>query len=160
MNRRAKFLAGAVVILAALGYLVYTGVSQSVVYFVTPTELLAAPVSGKAYRLGGMVQAGSVKWNPQSLDLSFAITDGKVTVPVRHRGTPPDLFTEGRGAVVEGTWSGDGHFKAVQILAKHSEEYKAPHEGQAEAGYKELIRTLQGAAPGGSANTTGSTSKP
>ena len=55
MRRRAKFIAGGLVIAAALGYLVFTGVSRSVVYFVTPSELGAAPVPGKAYRLGGMV---------------------------------------------------------------------------------------------------------
>lgn len=129
-------------ILAALAYMIYAGVSQSVVYFVTPSELRAQPVAGKAYRLGGMVQPGSLKWEPRSLDLAFVLSDGKTSVPVRHKGTPPDLFAEGRGAVVEGTWSGDGYFKASTILAKHSEEYKAP-AGDAQAGYKELLRTLK-----------------
>jgi cytochrome c-type biogenesis protein CcmE len=133
---------------AALGYLVYAGVSQSVVYFVTPSELQAAPVSGKAYRLGGMVTPGSVAWDPSSLRLSFVLSDGRTSVPVRHTGTAPDLFGEGRGAVVEGTWSGDGYFRSSLIMAKHSEEYTAPHDG-GEPGYKELIRTLRGdAAPG------------
>jgi cytochrome c-type biogenesis protein CcmE len=145
MTRRTRFVAGGAVIVAALGYLIYAGLTQSVVYFVTPSELLAAPVTGKAYRLGGMVQAGSVRWEPRSLDLSFVLSDGKTTIPVRHKGSPPDLFAEGRGAVVEGTWTGDGHFRASIIMAKHSEEYKAPHDGTAEAGYKELIRTLRGA---------------
>jgi cytochrome c-type biogenesis protein CcmE len=143
MKRRAKFIAGGAVILAVLAYLVYAGVSQSVVYFVTPAELLAAPAPGKTYRLGGMVQPGSLTWEPRSLDLRFILSDGKATVPVRHKGTPPDLFAEGRGAVVEGAWSGDGYFKATTILAKHSEEYKAPHDA-AEPGYKELLKTLRG----------------
>jgi cytochrome c-type biogenesis protein CcmE len=140
---KAKFIAGGLVILAALGYLVYSGVSRSVVYFVTPSELSAAPVTGKAYRLGGMVKPGSMHWHPQNLDLRFTLSDGQASVAVRHRGTPPDLFAEGRGAVVEGTWSGDGYFKASLIMAKHSEEYKAPHEA-GQAGYKELLRTLRG----------------
>ena len=144
MKRRAKFLVGGAVILAALVYLVYAGVSQSVVYFVTPAELLAAPAPGKTYRLGGMVQPGSLVWEPRTLDLRFTLSDGKATVPVRHKGTPPDLFAEGRGAVVEGGWSGDGYFKATTILAKHSEEYKAPHDAS-QAGYKELLKTLRGA---------------
>ncbi|MBI2526855.1 MAG: cytochrome c maturation protein CcmE [Candidatus Rokubacteria bacterium] len=144
MKRRAKFLAGGVLILGALGYLVYAGVSQSVVYFVTPSELMATPISGKTYRVGGVVQAGTLKWEPRSLALSFVLSDGKTTVPVRHKGTPPDLFGEGRGAVVEGTWSSDGHFQAASILAKHSEEYKAPQDAASEPGYKELMRTLQG----------------
>ena len=143
MKRRAKFMAGGAVILAVLAYLVYAGVSQSVVYFVTPAELLAAPAPGKTYRLGGMVQPGSLTWDPRSLDLRFTLSDGKATVPVRHKGTAPDLFAEGRGAVVEGAWSGDGYFKAATILAKHSEEYKAPHD-TAEPGYKELLKTLRG----------------
>lgn len=143
MKRRAKFMAGGAVILAVLVYLVYAGVSQSVVYFVTPAELLAAPAPGKTYRLGGMVQPGSLTWDPRSLDLRFILSDGKATVPVRHKGTAPDLFAEGRGAVVEGAWSGEGYFKATTILAKHSEEYKAPHD-TAEPGYKELLKTLRG----------------
>jgi cytochrome c-type biogenesis protein CcmE len=143
MKRRAKFLAGGGGVLAVLAYLVYAGVSQSVVYFVTPAELLAAPAPGKTYRLGGMVQPGSVVWEPRTLDLRFALSDGKATVPVRHKGTPPDLFGESRGAVVEGAWSGEGYFKASTILAKHSEEYKAPHDAN-EAGYKELMKTLRG----------------
>jgi cytochrome c-type biogenesis protein CcmE len=138
-----KFLVGGAVIAAALGYMIHAGVTQSVVYFVTPAELGAAPVPGKAYRLGGMVVPGSLRWEPRSLDLAFALSDGKATVAVRHKGTPPDLFGEGRGAVVEGSWSADGYFKATQILAKHSEEYKAPHDGS-QAGYRELIRTLRG----------------
>jgi cytochrome c-type biogenesis protein CcmE len=143
MTRRTKFIAGGIVIAAALAYMIYAGVTQSAVYFVTPGELRAAAVAGKAYRLGGMVLPGSLTWEPRALDLRFTLSDGQATVPVRHKGTAPDLFGEGRGAVVEGTWSADGYFRASLILAKHSEEYKAPHDGNA-AGYKELIRTLKG----------------
>lgn len=144
MTRKAKFVAGGAVIAAALGYMIYAGVTQSAVYFVTPSELVAAPVVGKAYRVGGMVQPGSLRWEPRALDLSFTLGDGKATVPVRHKGTPPDLFGEGRGAVVEGSWTADGYFRASLILAKHSEEYKAPHDGDGTK-YQELMRTLKGA---------------
>ena len=143
MSRRGKFAAGGLVIAAAIAYLIWAGVSQSVVYFVTPSELLAAPTPSKTYRLGGLVQAGSLKWEPKSLDLSFTLSDGKASVPVRHKGAPPDLFAEERGAVVEGSWTKDGYFKASLIMAKHSEEYKAPHDG-AEPGYKELMKSLRG----------------
>ena len=145
MRRRTKFVAGALVIVAALSYLVYAGVSQSVVYFVTPSELRTAPTAGKAYRLGGMVKPGTLRWTPQSLDLAFTLSDGQASVPVRYKGAPPDLFAEGRGAVVEGTWTADGYFRAGLIMAKHSEEYKAPHD-TSQAGYKELIKTLRGEA--------------
>ena len=120
MRRRTKFVAGALVIVAALSYLVYAGVSQSVVYFVTPSELRTAPTAGKAYRLGGMVKPGTLRWTPQSLDLAFTLSDGQASVPVRYKGAPPDLFAEGRGAVVEGTWTADGYFRAGLIMAKHS----------------------------------------
>jgi len=141
MSKRIKFVAGGAVIAAALAYMIYAGVTRSAVYFVTPSEIQAAPVAGKSYRLGGLVTRGSVTWEPRTLDLSFTLTDGKASVPVRHKGTAPDLFGEGRGAVVEGSWSPDGYFKATLILAKHSEEYKAPHDG-GKAGYKELMKTL------------------
>jgi cytochrome c-type biogenesis protein CcmE len=90
-----------------------------------------------------MVVPGSLKWEPRSLELSFTLSDGMATVPVRHKGTPPDLFAEGRGAVLEGSWTGDGYFKASLIMAKHSEEYKAPHDAS-RAGYRELFKTLRG----------------
>jgi len=142
MTKRAKFLGGGVVIAIALGYLVYAGLTQSAVYFVTPSELLAAPSPGKAYRLGGLVAPGSLTWDPQSLNLTFTLTDGTTTVPVRHKGTPPDLFGEGRGAVVEGKWTGEGYFQAAMIMAKHSEEYRAPTEAH-EAGLREMIKSLR-----------------
>jgi cytochrome c-type biogenesis protein CcmE len=140
---RPKILIGGAVIGLALAYMIYAGVTQSAVYFVTPSELQAAPVAGKAYRLGGMVMPGTLKWEPRTLDLAFTLSDGKATVPVRHKGTAPDLFGEGRGAVVEGSWTPEGYFKANLILAKHSEEYKAPHDG-GEPGYKKLMKTLRG----------------
>ena len=141
MTKRAKFLAGGAVIAVALAYMIYAGVTQSVVYFVTPSELQAAPVTGKAYRVGGMVVKDTLKWDAKTLDLAFQLSDGKTSVPVRHKGTPPDLFGEGRGAVVEGSWAGDGYFKATTILAKHSEDYKAPDPAHAEK-HRELIKTL------------------
>ena len=140
---KPKFVAGIAILALALAYMIYAGVTQSAVYFVTPSELHAAAASGKAYRLGGMVEKGSVNWKPATLDLTFTLSDGQAKVPVRHHGTPPDLFGEGRGAVVEGKWvSNGGYFQATQILAKHSEEYKAPHDAS-NAGYQELMKSLR-----------------
>jgi cytochrome c-type biogenesis protein CcmE len=138
---KPKFLVGGAVIVLALAYMIWAGVTQSAVYFVTPSELQAAPVPGKAYRLGGLVQRGTLSWDPATLNLTFSVSDGKSTVPVRHRGAPPDLFGEGRGAVVEGQWTPEGYFKATHIMAKHSEEYQAPHDVK-EAQSRGLIKTL------------------
>jgi cytochrome c-type biogenesis protein CcmE len=141
--KRPKFVGGGLVILGALGYMIYAGLTQSVVYFVTPSELQAAPVAGKAYRLGGLVAPGSVSWDARALDLRFTLTDGRASVPVRHKGTAPDLFGEGRGAVVEGSWTADGYFQASQILAKHSEEYRAPHDTDAARAREQLMKSLK-----------------
>jgi cytochrome c-type biogenesis protein CcmE len=151
MTRRRRLLLGAGVIAAALGALILTGVRQSVVYFVTPSELMAeASTGGRAYRLGGMVVQGSLKQDAAAREHRFLLTDGKASVPVYHRGIPPDLFAEGRGAVVEGTLGADGTFQASSIMAKHSEEYRAP-DG-AVPPHEELLRTLRpaGSAPGAS----------
>ncbi|MBI4010848.1 MAG: cytochrome c maturation protein CcmE [Candidatus Rokubacteria bacterium] len=146
MSRRRyrKLVIGGAVIVLALAGLVLTGIRQSVVYFVTPSELRAATGSaaGKAYRVGGMVVAGSLRKDAATLRQEFLLSDGKATLPVRFRGIPPDLFGEGRGAVVEGTLGPDGIFQASTIMAKHSEEYKAPHDGQ--AGYQEILKTFRG----------------
>ncbi len=146
MSRRRyrKLVIGGAVIVLALAGLVLTGIRQSVVYFVTPSELRAATGSaaGKAYRVGGMVVAGSLRKDAATLRQEFLLSDGKATLPVRFRGIPPDLFGEGRGAVVEGTLGPDGTFQASTIMAKHSEEYKAPHDGQ--AGYQEILKTFRG----------------
>jgi cytochrome c-type biogenesis protein CcmE len=125
---QVKFLVGGAIVAAALGGLVYSGVRDSMVYFYTPSELVQKEdqLAGKALRVGGMVVNGSIKWDPQSLLLTFQLTDGQKTVPVRHRGTPPDLFKEGAGAVIEGTWSPEGYVRSSTIMAKHSEEYKPP----------------------------------
>ena len=88
-----------------------------------------------------MVVQGSLQKDPATLDQRFLLSDGRATVPVVFRGIPPDLFGEGRGAVVEGTIGGDGTFHASSIMAKHSEEYRPPPDGQ--AGYQELLRTLR-----------------
>lgn len=150
MSARAKKLvAGGAVILAALGYLIYSGMSSAVVYFVTPTELVEqGPAAyGKALRLGGMVEKGSLDWNPRTLDLRFRLTDGHTAVPVTHKGTPPDLFGEGQGAVVEGRVNPDGSFTASTIMAKHSEEYMPPRVGEMPVFQKGRYQQAPAAAP-------------
>ena len=128
--RRLKLLIGAGVIAACVGYLVYGGMQETVVYFVTPSELHAKGTSayGKSLRLGGLVKQGS--WNKRagSLFHTFELVDESSAVTVAFHGIPPDLFGEGRGALVEGSYGPDGVFQAKTILAKHSEEYKAAED--------------------------------
>jgi cytochrome c-type biogenesis protein CcmE len=139
-TRRLKLLIGAAVIAACVGYLIYGGIQETIVYFVTPSELHAQGTSayGRSLRLGGLVREGS--WTKESGTLvhTFDLVDETSTVKVVFRGIPPDLFGEGRGALVEGSYSPDGVFQAKTILAKHSEDYKAA-EDHASQGSREMM---------------------
>ena len=128
MPRTRRFLIGGVIILAALSYMIYGGMQQAIVYFVTPSELKAKEQSSadKFLRMGGMVVKGSLQKDLKELTYKFELTDGSATFPVFFKGVPPDLFTEGKGAVVEGRIGADGVFQATTIMAKHAEEY-SPH---------------------------------
>lgn len=131
MARGKRFLIGGVIILAALAYITYGGMKDAVVYFVTPTELKAKErgSADKFLRMGGMVVAGSLQKDVKNLTYRFELTDGAASVPVFFKGIPPDLFTEGKGAVVEGRLGADGIFQASTIMAKHAEEY-SPHDSK------------------------------
>ena len=128
MRKNKRFLIGGLIILAALSYMIYGGMQEAIVYFVTPSELKAneGSSSEKFLRMGGMVVAGSMQKDLQNLTYRFELTDGGATFPVFFKGVPPDLFTEGKGAVVEGRIGADGVFQATTIMAKHAEEY-SPH---------------------------------
>jgi len=132
MGRTKRFLIGGVIILAALSYLIYGGMREAIVYFRTPAELKAQEQSskGKSLRLGGMVVAGSLQKDLKNLTYRFQITDGIASIPVYFHGVPPDLFSEGKGAVVEGKMGADGVFLATTIMAKHAEEYSPPQTGE------------------------------
>ena len=128
MIKRKRFLIGGLVILAAISYLVVGGMKEAIVYFKMPSELRAeeSSMQGKFVRMGGMVVKGSLQKDLQNLTYRFELTDGNGTFPVYFKGVPPDLFTEGKGAVVEGRIGSDGVFHATSIMAKHAEEY-SPH---------------------------------
>jgi cytochrome c-type biogenesis protein CcmE len=128
MPRSRRFLIGGVIILAALSYMIYGGMKEAMVYFKMPSELRAEEKSmqGKFVRMGGMVVKGSLQKDLQTLTYKFDLTDGTTTFPVFFKGVPPDLFSEGKGAVVEGRVGDNGVFQASLIMAKHAEEY-SPH---------------------------------
>ena len=131
MGRSRRFLIGGVIILAALSYLIYGSMQEAMVYFKTPSELKAdgSAVEGKFLRIGGMVVVGSLEKDLERRTFRFQITDGKESIPVYYQGVPPDLFSEGKGAVVEGKIGENKIFQASTIMAKHSEEYSPPKEG-------------------------------
>jgi cytochrome c-type biogenesis protein CcmE len=129
-SKSAKWLIGIGIIAAAIIAISMTQLSSNIVYFFTPDEAQAkaADLSGQNIKVGGMVVPGSVDWKAEALDLSFTMSDLKGhEIRVKHRGTPPDMFKEGQGVVVEGSISADGKsMTSRKLMVKHSEEYKKP----------------------------------
>lgn len=104
--------------------LAMSALSDQAAYFYTPAEAKAATIEpGKAVRLGGMVEPGSLKRSADGVTVTFNLTDGEGTVPASFSGITPDLFKEGSGAIAEGAFDADGTFRATNILAKHDERY-------------------------------------
>ncbi|MBF0215222.1 MAG: cytochrome c maturation protein CcmE [Magnetococcales bacterium] len=124
-NKRIFLIVTLLVVGGALAALVLSSFTGALVYFHTPTEAVAKghELDRKKIRIGGMVQAGSLVRESGSLKIRFLVTDGKEQIPVRYEGMVPDLFREGQGVVVEGTWNSGQEFQADTILAKHSEDY-------------------------------------
>lgn len=144
-RRRTKRLivAGIAVIVGVFAYLIYGGLDQNVVYFLTPKELLAKGTRAVdvPVRLGGQIKPGSVKWNDATLDLNFVVTDGTSEIAVRSKGAPPQMFRDGMGVVVEGRYLNDGVFDCKNLMVKHSNEYRPPKPGETpQAMYKTLIK--------------------
>ena len=146
-GRKASIAIGAGVVVLIFAYLVWGGIGSNLVYFLTPSELLAKGSSayGSSIRLGGMVAAGSVRWDADRRELRFRLEDdSNHTVEVVSTGVPPQMFGEGIGAVVEGVWTPDGVFRCHNLLVKHSNEYRAPPPGAKPAEYyRELFRKQQ-----------------
>ncbi|MCC7003725.1 MAG: cytochrome c maturation protein CcmE [Gemmatimonadaceae bacterium] len=140
-KKRRWPILGLAVILAAFGWLLFGGLDKNVIFFLTPAELLAKGPDAvdRPVRLGGQVKPGSVQWDEKSLDLRFVITDGAGDVAVHSTGSPPQMFRDGMGVVVEGRVGADSLFRASSLMIKHSNEYRAPAEGQRP---QEMYRTL------------------
>jgi len=104
--------------------LAFWALRGQVAFFYTPSQAQAAQVEpGRAVRLGGMVEAGSLERAADGVTIHFRLTDGEASMPVTFSGITPDLFREGSGAVAEGAFEADGTFRATNILAKHDERY-------------------------------------
>lgn len=145
-RRRSPFtIAALVALIAAFAWLAWGGLNRNVVYFLEPHELLAKGTSGVGVpiRLGGLVRAGSVKWDADTRDLQFDVTDTTGTViHVRSTGVPPQMFRDGIGVVVEGRLDANRVFDSTGLMVKHSNEYRAPASGgEPRNMYKSLIKS-------------------
>ncbi len=139
------FIIAAILLLGGvIGYVLWGGLEQNLVYFVTPTELLAkgAKAVGNPVRLGGVVAPGTVHF--ESNVLTFEITDDAKKVSVVTTKTPPQMFQEGMGIVVEGAMQPDGKFGAERLMVKHGNEYRPPKEGEMP---KEIYQSLHPPTP-------------
>ena len=131
-TKRIAIVAGGLAALAVVAGLVLSAFQQNLVFFFTPSQVAAneAP-QGKTFRIGGMVETGSVKRQPDGLTVRFIVTDTAKSVPVVYRGALPDLFREGKGVVAQGRIGSDGVFQASEVLAKHDENYMPPEAADA-----------------------------
>ena len=135
MKRRHKRIGIIIAGLAGLGvaaFLVANAFRNNLVFFFSPTQVAAkeAPVN-RTFRIGGLVEEGTLKREDDGLTVRFTVTDTAASIPVVYKGILPDLFKEGRGCVAQGRLGNDGVFQAEEVLAKHDENYMPPEAGEA-----------------------------
>ena len=126
-HRRFVWIGAGLVALCVAVALVLNAFRSNLVFFFTPSQVVAreAPVS-RPFRIGGLVEKGSLTRDPNSLTVHFRVTDTAQTINVTYTGLLPDLFKEGKGVVAQGTLAADGSFHATEVLAKHDENYMPP----------------------------------
>lgn len=145
-RRRLLFIGLGLAAVSIATALVLNALSSNVMFFYSPSQIHAGEAPRQAaFRLGGLVEAGSLKRGTDGLEMSFVVTDLAHSVPVSYRGLLPDLFREGKGVVVSGRLQDGGSFVATEVLAKHDENYMPPEAADAlkKAGHKIKEGTTQ-----------------
>lgn len=151
-QKRAVLLLVGLATLGLAAWLVISAFRQNMVFFYTPTQVQSGEApQGRSFRIGGMVEEGSLKRQPDGVTVHFVVTDTAQKIPVAYRGILPDLFKEGKGVVAQGKLGGDGRFTADEVLAKHDENYMPPEAAHAikqagESGQAPVAQTGKGAA--------------
>ena len=131
-HKRLALIAGGMASIALAAVLVLNAFRSNLVFFFSPSQIAAGEAPrDRAFRIGGMVVAGSLKRQPDGLTVHFTVTDTAKSVPVVYRGILPDLFREGKGVVAQGRLSAEGVFRADEVLAKHDENYMPPEAAHA-----------------------------
>ena len=131
-HKRLALLAGGIGALGVATALVLNAFQGNLVFFFSPSQVVAkeAPLE-RTFRLGGMVETGSVRRLPDGLTVQFVVTDTAQKIPVQYTGILPDLFKEGKGVVAQGKLDASGVFRASEVLAKHDENYMPPEAAEA-----------------------------
>lgn len=146
-RRRLWLLLGSLATLGLAAGLVLVSLSDNLVFFYSPTQIVEKPpATDRRLRIGGLVEAGSVSKSADGLEIAFTVTDTRHSLKVRYRGVLPDLFREGQGVIAEGQLGADGVFRAREVLAKHDETYMPPEVAKA---IKDAGQWRDGKAPGG-----------
>jgi cytochrome c-type biogenesis protein CcmE len=147
-HKRGILIVGGLAAIAIATMLVLSAFRQNLVFFFTPTQVAQneAPLN-RTFRIGGMVEPGSVKRQGDGVTVRFVVTDTAKSIPVAYRGALPDLFREGKGVVTQGKLGADGVFNASEVLAKHDENYTPPEAAEAvkRAHAAKAQQTLEGA---------------
>ena len=131
-HKRIALIVGALAALGIAATLILNAFQSNLVFFFTPSQVIAHEVpQGKSFRIGGMVEEGSLKRQPDGVTVRFMVTDTVKSVPVAYKGILPDLFREGKGVVAQGKLDADGVFAAAEVLAKHDENYMPPEAADA-----------------------------
>ena len=131
-RKRLWLVVGSLAVLGVAATLVLTALNDNIVFFYSPTQIVEKKIPPeRRFRMGGLVEAGSVTKSADGQVTKFTVTDTNKTVNVVYRGLLPDLFREGQGVVAEGSLGADGVFVAREILAKHDENYMPPEVAKA-----------------------------
>ncbi len=142
-HKRGLLIAAGVVVLAVAAGLVLSAFQKNLVFFFTPSQVVAREVPvGKPFRIGGMVAEQSLQREPDGLTVRFLVTDTVKSVPIVYTGILPDLFKEGQGVVAQGKVGDDGVFVATEVLAKHDENYMPPEAAHAVEQAQNAQKTL------------------
>ena len=159
-HKRFALIAAGIAALAISATLVLNAFRSNLVFFFTPSEIVAneAPV-GRSFRVGGMVVDGSVKRQADGVSVQFLVTDTAQSIPVVYSGILPDLFREGKGVVAQGKLGADGVFKAEQVLAKHDENYMPPEAAEAVERANKAMRDAHSKSAAGGAPAQGAYSQ-
>jgi cytochrome c-type biogenesis protein CcmE len=134
MTRKRRRLYTLLLALVGLGTataLTLTAFRDNIVFFYSPSDLVAQPPGSRVVRIGGLVETGSVARAADSPEVSFRVTDNARSLDVHYHGILPDLFREGQGIVAQGQLRPDGVFEAREVLAKHDEKYMPPEVADA-----------------------------
>lgn len=140
-HKRAALIVGGLAAIGLAAAFVLNALDSNIALYITPSEVAAGQAPrDKAFRIGGMVKDGSLKRD--NLTVHFVITDTAKDIPVAYTGILPDLFKEGKGAVIQGRLGSDGSFTATEVLAKHDENYMPPEAQHAVEQAKKAQGTL------------------